>query len=217
MALILIVEDETSINELIRRSLDLTGHTSLQAFTGREAISLAADHPVDLALLDVNLPDLDGFRLKNFLGEVPVIFVTARDQVTDRVAGLDSGAEDYIVKPFDMDELLARVRAVLRRFQKEQKVYAINGVTVDLERRTVTRGGEPVELTSREFELLKVLILHKNIALSRDKLLDNAWGADYEGDERTVDVHIQRLRKKLHLEEQIKTVFKLGYRLETPR
>lgn len=217
MALILIVEDEKSINELIRRSLDLTGHTSLQAFTGREAISLAADHPVDLALLDVNLPDLDGFRLKNFLGEVPVIFVTARDQVTDRVAGLDSGAEDYIVKPFDMDELLARVRAVLRRFQKEQKVFAVNGVTVDLERRSVTRGGEPVELTSREFELLKVLILHKNIALSRDRLLDSAWGADYEGDERTVDVHIQRLRKKLHLEEQIKTVFKLGYRLETPR
>lgn len=214
MALILIVEDEKNISELIRRSLDLAGHQCLQAFTGQGAVDIAAKASVDLVLLDVNLPDLDGFKVMKFLEEVPVIFVTARDQIADRVQGLNLGAEDYLVKPFDMEELLARVRTVLRRFHKEQNHFRIGAVTVDLDRRTATRNGVSIELTTQEFELLRALALHKNMALSREKLLDWAWGPDYEGDTRTVDVHIQRLRKKLELKDEIKTVFKLGYRLE---
>lgn len=214
MAVILIVEDDKSINQLMARSLKLCGHQCLQAFTAVGAIDVSHKNSVDLALLDINLPDLDGFHVKNFLDRIPVIFVTARDDVADRVRGLDCGAEDYIVKPFDLEELQARVRASLRRNKKEQAVYQIGEVSVDLEQMLVLRNGQPVELTNREFELMKALVLHRNIALSREKLLDFAWGADFEGDCRTVDIHVQRLRKKLGLEETIKTVFKVGYRLE---
>ncbi len=169
---------------------------------------------VDLILLDINLPDTDGFRLKEQLGEIPVIFVTAREEICDRVRGLESGAEDYIVKPFHIQELAARVQRVLKRYQREDSFLAIGEVQVFLRERTVMRKGIPVELTNREFELLECLIHNKNIALSRDKLLELVWGVDYEGELKTVDVHISRLRKKLGLEVEIKTVYKYGYRLE---
>lgn len=172
----------------------------------------------DLILLDIGLPDMDGFslmrRLSEDYGDIPVICVTARDEVTDRVKGLVGGAEDYIVKPFAMEELLARVQVVLRRFHKEQNIYVIRDVEVNLAAGTAARGGRAVELTNREFELLKILLINKNIALSRERLLDLAWGMDYYGDDRTVDVHIRRLRQKLGLEKDIKTIFKYGYRLE---
>lgn len=172
----------------------------------------------DLILLDIGLPDMDGFSLMRWLsedyGDIPVICVTARDEVADRVKGLVGGAEDYIVKPFAMEELLARVQVVLRRFHKEQNIYVIRDVEVNLAAGTAARGGRAVELTNREFELLKILLINKNIALSRERLLDLAWGMDYYGDDRTVDVHIRRLRQKLGLEKDIKTVFKYGYRLE---
>lgn len=218
MADILIIEDDKKINELICRTLSMTGHQGLTAFSGREALLSLEQKRADLILLDIGLPDMDGFslmrRLSEDYGDIPVICVTARDEVADRVKGLVGGAEDYIVKPFAMEELLARVQVVLRRFHKEQNIYVIRDVEVNLAAGTAARGGRAVELTNREFELLKILLINKNIALSRERLLDLAWGMDYYGDDRTVDVHIRRLRQKLGLEKDIKTVFKYGYRLE---
>lgn len=161
---------------------------------------------------------MDGFtlmkRISQDYADTPVICVTARDEVPDRVKGLKGGAEDYIVKPFAMEELLARINVVLRRFHREQSIYHIRDVEIDLAGAVVRKAGVPVELTNREYELLKVLLANKNIALSRDRLLDLAWGRDFYGDGRTVDVHIQRIRKKLGMERDIKTIFKYGYRLE---
>ena len=214
MADILIVEDDRSINELMKRTLTMTGHKCCQVYTGREALRAAVNEKPDIVLLDINLPDMDGFQVMEQIGDVPVIYVTARDEVTDRVRGLNSGAEDYFVKPFAMEDLVGRVLVGLRRFQREEMLFAFDGVRVDVERHRVTRGGADVELTNREFELLRVLLVNRNIALSRNQLLDLAWGMDFFGDDRTVDVHIQRIRKKLGLEDYIKTVFKYGYRLE---
>ncbi len=218
MADILIVEDDRRISELIRRTMTMTGHQGLLAYSGREALSVLEERRVDLILLDIGLPDMDGFALmKRISGEyadIPVICVTARDEIPDRVKGLRGGAEDYIVKPFAMEELLARVHVVLRRAGKEQNLYHIREVEIDLAGGIVKRSGKLVELTNREYELLKVLLLNKNIALSRERLLELAWGMDFYGDDRTVDVHIRRLRQKLGFEEDIKTIFKYGYRLE---
>ncbi|MCI9381081.1 MAG: response regulator transcription factor [Dorea sp.] len=218
MADILIVEDDRRINELIRRTINMTGHMGVPAFSSREALSVLEEKRIDLILLDIGLPDMDGFVLmrqiaREFNG-IPVICVTARDEVPDRVKGLKGGAEDYIVKPFAMEELLARVQVVLRRFHKEQSIFHIRDVEVDLAGADVKKGGEHTNLTKQEYELLKVLLLNKNIALSRERLLELAWGMDYYGDDRTVDVHIRRLRQKLGLENEIKTIFRYGYRLE---
>lgn len=218
MADILIVEDDRKISELIRRTLSMTGHVGLTAYTGREALSVLDKEKVDLILMDIGLPDMDGFSLmKRCLedyAEIPVICVTAKDEIPDRIRGLKGGAEDYIVKPFAMEELLARIQVVLRRFHKEQLVYRIRDLEIDLAGGVVKKSGLPVELTNREYMLFKTLLLNKNIALSRERLLELAWGRDYFGDDRTVDVHIRRLRQKLGLEEDIKTDFKYGYRLE---
>lgn len=218
MADILIVEDDGRISELIRRTIAMTGHRGLTAFTGREALSVLEKTNIDLILLDIGLPDMDGFtlmkRISQDYADTPVICVTARDEVPDRVKGLKGGAEDYIVKPFAMEELLARINVVLRRFHREQSIYHIRDVEIDLAGAVVRKAGVPVELTNREYELLKVFLANKNIALSRDRLLDLAWGRDFYGDGRTVDVHIQRIRKKLGMERDIKTIFKYGYRLE---
>ena len=218
MADILIIEDDRKINELIRRTQSMTGHQGLTAFSGREALSVLERKSADLILLDIGLPDMDGFSLMRQLRaeyrDIPVICVTARDEVPDRVRGLKDGAEDYIVKPFAMEELLARIQVVLRRFCKEQNSFCIRDVEVNLTEGTATRGGKDAGLTNREFALLKILLLNKNIALSRERLLDLPWGMDYYGDDRTVDVHIRRLRQKLGLEEDIRTIFKYGYRLE---
>lgn len=175
---------------------------------------MGKSHTFDLVLLDVNLPDISGWKVKESLGNTPVIYVTARDELGDKIRGLNGGAQDYIVKPFAMEELVARVHVVLRRFQKDEKLFRLHGTEVFLDSCQVKVDGETVALTYQEFELLRTLIIHKNIALSRDQLLDMAWGMDFLGDARTVDVHIQRIRKKLHLENDIKTVYKRGYRLE---
>lgn len=214
----MIVEDDRRINELIRRTLTMTGHMGLPAFSGREALSVLEEKRIDLILLDIGLPDMDGFALmrqiaREFNG-IPVICVTARDEVPDRVKGLKGGAEDYIVKPFAVEELLARVQVVLRRFHKEQSIFHIHDVEVNLAGADVKKEGKHVDLTKQEYELLKVLLLNKNIALSRERLLELAWGMDFYGDDRTVDVHIRRLRQKLGLENEIKTIFRYGYRLE---
>ena len=219
MANILIVEDEAAINDLILMNLKLLGHNCRQAFDGNEAVAVFAESRPDLVILDVMIPYKDGFALMSDgdFGETPVIFLTAKDSVQNKVKGLSLGADDYIVKPFEVVELIARVDAVLRRAgtAESDRVFTVGDVSVHLEQRSVFVGGVSVELTKQEFDLLEVLINNRNIALSREKLLTLAWGYDYFGDARTVDVHITKLRKKLKLENYIKTVYKLGYRLET--
>jgi len=216
MANILIVEDERSISDLILMNLKLVGHTGCQAFDGREAAAALEKSKPDLVLLDVMIPYTDGFSLmeQKVFGNIPVIFLTAKDSTVDKVKGLKLGADDYIIKPFEAVELLARVEAVLRRVKPTERVIAIENTSIYLDQRVATVDGQPADLTNREFELLEVLINNRNIALSREKLLNLAWGYDYFGDTRTVDVHITKLRKKLRLEHYIKTVYKLGYRLE---
>lgn len=215
MANILVVEDEHSINRLICRNLTLVGHGCMGAYNGEEARQLLRENLFDLAILDVMLPDTSGFALFSQMGEIPVIFLTARGAVTDRVKGLNLGAEDYIVKPFEMQELLARVNVVLRRSGKLSDKFVLDETEVDLHARTVLVRGEPVEITPQEFALLETLIRNCNVALSREQILSIAWGVDYYGYDRTVDVHIQKIRKKLLWEKRIRTVYKLGYRLET--
>lgn len=213
MAQILIVEDEQPINELLRRNLTLVGHSCVQAFSGEDALRLAEHTAFDLVILDIMLPGMSGLDVLKQL-PLPAIILTARGSLSDRVAGLDLGADDYIVKPFETLELLARVNAVLRRTQKSETSFKLGDFTVDFPGRKIYIGGEEVELTPQEFGLLETFITNRNIAMSREKLLELAWGYDYFGDTRTVDVHVQKLRRKLGWEERIKTVYKTGYRLE---
>lgn len=214
MATILIVEDEVPINELIKRNLKSVGHTCISVFDGRAAIHELAQQEVDLVLLDIMLPEIDGYEVFQQIQGIPTIFLTARSNLSDKVKGLTLGADDYLVKPFEMLELLARVDAVLRRTKKERKNFKLDGIKIEFESRQVFLNEHPVECTPKEFDLLEVLVNNRNIALSRDRLLELAWGYDYVGDTRTVDVHIQKLRKKLDMESRIKTVYKMGYRLE---
>lgn len=217
MAHILIVEDEYSISELMKRNLNLTGHTCDQAFDGLKAKELYQENSYDLILLDIMLPEISGFDLLPYFSDTPVIFITARDNLSDKLKGLTSGAEDYIVKPFDILEMLARVQIVLRRNQRIGNIFSLNGVTIDFGEHTVQRDGMLLDLTPQEFTLLEILVENRNLAISREKLLELAWGYSYGGTTRTVDVHIQKLRKKLGWEEHIKTVYKMGYRLEVPK
>lgn len=215
MAHILVVEDDEPIRDLIAMNLALVGHTSEQVSDGNAARESLTEHAYDLVLLDVMLPGMVGFDLLPYVPNgTPVICVTARDNLPDRVRGLNLGADDYVAKPFETLELLARIEAVLRRTHRALGHFALDDTVVTLDSRVVTVAGQAVELTRREFDLLEILIRHQNIAMSRDKLLELAWGYDYEGETRTVDVHIQRLRHKLGWERRIKTVYKLGYRLE---
>ena len=215
MAYILVAEDETPINDLICKNLKLLGYKTAQAFDGPEALGLAEKENFDLVLLDVMLPGMSGFQVKTKLAkDLPVIFVTAKTSVSDQLTGLNLGAEDYITKPFDTLVLIARVENVLRRTKKNDAVFTIKDCVIDLSMRTVYKNGERVDLALQEYNLLEALVLNRNFALSREKLLQLAWGYDYSGDSRTVDVHIQRLRKKLGLYREIATVYKYGYRLE---
>ncbi|MCL2225194.1 MAG: response regulator transcription factor [Defluviitaleaceae bacterium] len=211
---ILIVEDDADINELIAMNLQLMGHVCTRVYDGNDALKAIEESAPDLVLLDIMLPGLDGFEIMERISGVPVIFITAKDGLQNKIAGLSAGADDYIVKPFEMLEMIARVDAVLRRTQKSGDVFILDGVTVNLTERSVKKdGGDPC-LTPKEFELLEVLIAHKNIAMSREKLLSMAWGYDFEGETRTVDYHISKLKSKLGWENRIKTVYKFGYRLE---
>jgi len=214
VARILIVEDEKVINKLICKNLALVGHQCITAFDGEQALELFEQHAVDLVLLDVMLPGMDGFEIMEYLKTVPVIFLTSKSALADRLKGLRLGADDYITKPFEMLELQARIDAVLRRTQKAENVFTIGNIHVNMDERQIYEGDKPLDCTPKEFELLEILIKNRNIALSREKLIELVWGYDYVGDSRTIDVHIQKLRKKLSLESYIKTVYKIGYRLE---
>lgn len=213
MANILVVEDDRHISELVKLNLSLVGHTCSCCYDGLSGLEALKEKAFDLILLDVMLPGVSGFDFITQVSGTPIIFVTAKGELEDRLKGLTLGAEDYIVKPFEMLELIARINVVLRRSGRAEMVQ-IGAVQVDLNKRLVLSNGEELILTPQEFALLEVLILNKNIALSREKLLELAWGYDYAGDTKTVDVHIQKLRKKLGLEKEIRTITKLGYRLE---
>lgn len=214
MAKILIVEDEKPISDLIRFNLELVGHTCDQVFDGEEGIDEALSRPYDLIILDVMLPKYSGFEIMEYVKETPVIFVTARSAAADRIRGLRLGADDYITKPFDILELVERVKAVLRRTKAAPKSFEFDDIRVEFDNRRVYKAGKEVALKPKEFDLLAALIENRNLALSREKLLRLVWDFDFEGDSRTVDVHVGRLRQKLGISERIQTVYKTGYRFE---
>ena len=213
MAKILIAEDERAINDLIRINLTLVGHKCDQVFDGAAALESAQSGQYDLVILDVMLPELSGFEIIGRI-KTPVIFVTARVSVEDRLRGLKLGADDYIVKPFEILELVERVKAVLRRTKGESEVFEFDGIRVEFDTRRGYKDGVEVILKPKEFDLLSAFITNRNLALSREKLIELVWNFDYDGDTRTVDVHVQKLRVKLGITDRLKTVYKMGYRLE---
>ena len=215
MRRILIAEDEIAINKMLCMNLNITGYETIPMYDGQEVLDyLSSAGTADLAIVDVMMPKVDGFSLLAPLmqHQIPVIFLTARGDLESKIKGLTGGAEDYIVKPFEMLELLVRIEKVLSRFGKAEEVLELDGVTLDMQKRRVIRGGEILSLTPIEYDLLCSLARNKNIALSREKLLHEIWGFDSEGETRTVDVHVASLRKKTGV--RIVAVPKVGYRLE---
>ncbi len=217
MTRLLIAEDEAPIANLLRTALTDAGYACVTAADGVAAADELERGSFDLALLDIMLPGADGYELLDYCKalDVPVIFLTAKGALADRVRGLRLGAEDYIVKPFELMELLARVESVLRRCGKTGRVISLPpDIEIDTAGRVVRKGGKVVALTTKEYELLLLFAQNKNIALYRDRIYQRVWGEELMGDSRTVDLHIQRMRKKLGLETRLVAVYKVGYRLE---
>lgn len=216
MIKILVVDDEKAICDLIDLNLSSAGYHCSTVQNGLEAIDLIEQEDYDLILLDIMLPGADGYDIMEYIRPlgVPVIFITAKHEVKDRVKGLKLGADDYLVKPFDVVELVARVEAVLRRYNKTEQQLTAGDVVVDVEAHRVTKGGRPVELTNKEFGLLVLFMKNKNVALFRETLYEKVWEGEYFADSRTLDLHVQRLRKKLGWEHSLVAVYKVGYRLE---
>lgn len=213
---ILVVEDEESILNLVRISLKEAGYECIGTTTGKEAIDLVDYDHFDLAILDIMLPEMNGYEILEYLKPlgIPVIFLTAKSAVKDRVKGLHLGAEDYIIKPFEIIELVARVETVLRRYNKISRYLSVYDIVVDTSSRVVKKNNEIINLTMKEYDLLVLFIRNTNIALFRDSIYENVWHESYLGDSRTVDLHVQRMRKKLGLEDKIVPLYKIGYRLE---
>ena len=214
---ILIAEDDASIANLIRTVLVDAGYRCTWAPDGEQAADLLEKESFDLALLDIMLPGVNGYDLLEYCKslEVPVIFLTALGGVEDRVRGLRRGAEDYLPKPFALPELLARVETVLRRCGKAERLLTLEpDIEIDPAARIVRKNGSPVALTAKEFDLLLLFAQNRNIVLCRDRIYERVWNEEYLGDSRTVDLHIQRMRKKLGLEDRLTAVYKVGYRLE---
>lgn len=216
---ILVIEDDSSISELICMNLEAAGYEATPLFDGLCAEAFLKEEgksKAALALVDVMLPGKDGFALMEDLqrAEIPVIYLTAKDDVISKVHGLKSGAEDYIVKPFEVLELLVRIDKVLKRTGREAQKLQIRNVVIDIREHSVIKDGQQVKLKPMEYELLVLLAKSKNIAFSREELLNRLWGTDYVGETRTVDVHIGQLRKKLDFHDVIRTISKTGYRLE---
>lgn len=216
MQRILIVEDEEAIANLIKVNLTAEGYCCTCAYDGKAGADYIEKETFDLILLDIMLPEINGYELLEYVKPLgtPVIFLTAKGGVDDRIKGLKLGADDYIAKPFQVGELLARVEALLRRYGKINRILSFADVEIDTVSRTVNKGGKSLDLTMKEFDLLVELIQNKNVALYRERLYEKVWGETYMGDTRTLDSHIQRLRKKLGWDKYIKTVFRIGYRLE---
>ena len=217
MIRVLIVEDEKPISNLIRLSLTKEGFHCTCAYDGAEAADLLErEPPYDLILLDVMLPEVDGFELMEYIRplEIPVIFLTAKGAVADRVKGLRLGAEDYIVKPFETVELLARIDVVLRRYKKCDMVLEIGGIKIDTASMRVWRGEEEISLTKTEYDLLLLFARNPRRAMYRETIYERVWGGDYPFGSKAVDLHVQRLRKKVGWETMLRAVNKVGYRLE---
>lgn len=221
---ILIIEDDLAILKVLQRSLAYEGYTVDIAIDGRTGLNLARDHHPDLVILDWMLPGMDGLEVCRRLrlqGGLPILMLTAKDTIQDRVQGLDAGADDYIVKPFNLDELTARIRALLRRTQTERnQIYQFTDLTMDTTSRQVTRGQRLVPLTAKEFELLELFLRHPRQVLTREVIFDRVWGYDFGGESNVLEVYIRYLRQKLEAEDEprlIYTVRSVGYVLrETP-
>ena len=214
---ILVVEDEEAISELIEMNLTVAGYEVVQVYDGGKVeVVLKQEAGFDLALVDVMLPGRDGFSLMEVVKRfrIPVIYLTAKTDVGSKVRGLRSGAEDYIVKPFEVLELLVRVEKVLERTGKQRETLEFADIRIVLGEHQVYKAGQEISLKPLEYDLLVLLAKNKNRAFTRDQLLNQVWGNDYLGESRTVDVHIGQLRKKLGLADVIKTIPKIGYRLE---
>lgn len=215
MIRVLIVEDEKPISDLIKLSLSKAGYSCTCAYDGTTAANLLEEERFDLALLDVMLPEVSGFELMEYIQPTgtPVIFITAKNSVDDRVKGLRMGAEDYIVKPFEVMELLARVEVVLRRYQKTEDVLTVGDLTIDMRSLQVQRNGETILLTKKEWDLMLLFAQNPGAALYRETIYERVWGGKYPVGSRVVDLHIQRLRKKIGWEDKLQTVNRVGYRL----
>ncbi len=216
MIKILLVEDEKPISNLMKMSLTKNGYMCDCAYDGEQALAAIDENVYDLILLDVMLPKIDGFELMEYIRplEIPVIFITAKNAVTDRVKGLKSGAEDYIVKPFEIIELLARIDVVLRRYHKSDDRIVLDDVEIDVRSMRVQKAGEEIFLTPKEYELLLLFARNPNTALYRGTIYERVWGGILGYGSKTVDLHVQRLRKKIGWEQKLKSVNKVGYRLE---
>lgn len=216
MIRILVVEDEQAISNLIAVNLRKAGYACDCVYDGMSAADALEEGAYDLVLLDVMLPEVDGYELMGYIAPlgIPVIFLTAKASVADRVKGLRLGADDYLTKPFEIIELLARVETVLRRCHKTEQFLTEGDLVLDTASRTVKKNGTMVNLTNKEYELLLLFVRNKNIALYRETIYERIWGGEYTGDSRTVDLHVQRMRRKVGWEDKIVTVYKVGYRLE---
>ena len=221
---ILVVEDEPDLNRIIVKHLQAEGYVVDSCFNGNDAIYYITEENYDAVLLDVMLPGKDGFEvlkdIRNKKIETPIMFLTARDQTADIVSGLDYGADDYVVKPFSFDEVLARLRVIInRRPQNHGTVYQCADLIVDINKKSVTRHGIPIELSPKEYAILEYMIRNKNIALSRLQIESNAWGLDFDGESNIIDVYIRYLRKKIDDNfdtKLIQTIRGIGYMLKVP-
>lgn len=213
---ILIVEDERPIANLIDLNLSASGYQCSCVYDGLEAADLIENHTYDLILLDIMLPGASGYELLEQIRPLgtPVIFITAKGSLLDRVQGLRAGADDYLVKPFEIVELIARVESVLRRAGKTEERYEIGDIIIEPKSMLVSKKGVPIMLTHKEYELLLLFVRNRNIALFRDTIYERVWETEYNGDSRTVDLHVQRLRKKLGWQKCLVAIYKVGYRLE---
>lgn len=217
MKKILIVEDEQNIAEMVLMFLTKNGFSCQIANDGNMAADMVEEEIYDLVLLDVMLPGIDGFELIGYIKQfgIPVIFVTAKTSVDDRVKGLKLGADDYILKPYDLKELLARIETVLKRYHVSDEIISYNNLVINVPAHIVTMDEKAVSLSSKEFDLLLYFISNKNIALTRENIYEHVWKEPYYGNTRTVDLHVQRLKKKLKLEETIHGIYKIGYIFRT--
>ena len=223
---ILVAEDERHLNDVIRKRLADAGYAVDSVYTGTDALDYLLSVSYDLAILDVMMPAMNGFEVLRLFhekgGNTPVLFLTARDSIEDRVEGLDSGADDYLVKPFDFTELLARIRVLLRRREKpsSRNILSISNLSMDISKHEVKRGGRHIELSSKEFAILEYMMRNRDMVLSRDQILSHAWNLDYEGESNVIDVYIRYLRKKIDENESVKlihTVRGSGYVLREER
>ena len=217
---IYIIEDDENIRNLLKIALEGFGYEAEGFETAEEGLERIKEEVPSLAIFDWMLPGMDGvtairkIRQTDGLQELPIMLLTAKEKELDKVVGLDCGADDYMVKPFEIVELLARVNIVLRRYNKMEQQLTFKDIAIDTKNQNVSKAGKHIELTPKEFELLELLMRNKNITLFREKIYEEIWGSEYSVESRTLDLHIQRLRKKLDIGDSLKTVFKAGYRLE---